>query len=495
MDKSIQYFTDFCIRRFMELQEAFFNNPSDIASYVYGLDEELRKLGVAMIKESIELIDETLCKNGRRKDNWQIEKHVRKQLITSLGNVDFSKTLFTHKETGEMKYLVDSLMDIEPHQRITEDAMARIYEEVAQTSYRKAGKSVSYLDDVSKQTVKRMLHQTQFPKQYKKPAKKREVPYLYIDADEDHVSLQFQEKKGDLKRNEYGRKNNCIITKLIYVYEGIEPEKPGSKRNRLIKPFYFSRVCDGKENEKLWDEVYEYMDTMYDLSKVKKIYLNADGGGWIQTGKRRIQGIVTAVDEFHMQKYITKMVAHTKDSRDDAKAEIYAAIRKGTKEDFAGVVDRLIAVAEESEHKKIIEGANYILNNWSGAKTRLIKRAELFGCSAEGHVSHVLSARMSSRPLGWSKTGAAAMAQLRAYYWNKGNMLELARYQKEEVPMAARAERLTLSAAEIYSDIRAGRSIYEMQLGKYVEAITHTYSIQSRNKAQWSAHKWIGGGF
>ena len=87
------------------------------------------------------------------------------------------------------------------------------------------------------------------------------------------------------------------------------------------------------------------------------------------------------------------------------------------------------------------------------------------------------------------------MAQLRAYYWNKGNMLELARYQKEEVPMAAGAERLTLSAAEIYSDIRAGRSIYEMQLGKYVEAITHTYSIQSRNKAQWSAHKWIGGGF
>lgn len=272
------------------------------------------------------------------------------------------------------------------------------------------------------------------------------------------------------------------------------PEKPGSKRNKLIKPFYFCRVCDGKENEKLWDEVFEYMDTMYDLSKVKKIYLNADGGNWIQTGKRRIQGIVTAVDEFHMQKYITKMVAHTKDSKADAKAEIYAAIRKGTKDDFSPIVDKLIAVADESEHKKIKEGAAYILNNWSGAKTRLVKRAELFGCSAEGHVSHVLSARMSSRPLGWSRKGAAEMAQLRVYYWNKGNMLELAIYQKEEVPMAAGAEKIVLSAGEILQEERAGRSIYEMQLGKYVDAITHTYSIQSRNKAQWSIHKWIGGG-
>lgn len=26
----------------------------------------------------------------------------------------------------------------------------------------------------------------------------------------------------------------------------------------------------------------------------------------------------------------------------------------------------------------------------------------VIGCSAEGHVSHVLSSRMSSRPMGWS---------------------------------------------------------------------------------------------
>ncbi len=32
------------------------------------------------------------------------------------------------------------------------------------------------------------------------------MDYLYIDADEDHYALQFQEKKGDLEVSENGRK-------------------------------------------------------------------------------------------------------------------------------------------------------------------------------------------------------------------------------------------------------------------------------------------------
>ena len=55
----------------------------------------------------------------------------------------------------------------------------------------------------------------------------------------------------------------------------------------------------------------------------------------------------------------------------------------------------------------------------------------MIGSSTESHVSHVLSERMSSRPMGWSKVGMAKMAELRAYYYNGGDMLELVRYQKK----------------------------------------------------------------
>ena len=161
--------------------------------------------------------------------------------------------------------------------------------------------------------VKNKLHKLTFPQQKETKPEKKAVEYLYIDADEDHVSLQFKEKKGDLEIGENHRKNNCVLAKLVYVYEGIEPEAPRSKRNKLVNPRYFSGVYDGADNAKLWDEVYAYLDSHYDLEKVKKIYLNADGGSWIQSGKKRIAGITNVLDEFHLQKYLLKMTGQEGD--------------------------------------------------------------------------------------------------------------------------------------------------------------------------------------
>ena len=171
-------------------------------------------------------------------------------------------------------------------------------------------------------------------------------------------------------------------------------------------PIIFSGVYDGADNAKLWDEVYAYLDSHYDLKKVKKIYLNADGGTWIQSGKKRIAGITSVLDEFHLQKYLLKMTSHLKDSVDDARKELCDAIKRGTKADFQSVVEGLKVCAEtEATEKRIEESGAYILSNWTAAKIRLKDRETVKGCSAEGHVSHVLSSRMSSRPMGWSRTG------------------------------------------------------------------------------------------
>ena len=114
---------------------------------------------------------------------------------------------------------------------------------------------------MSKQTVKNKLHKLTFPQQKEEQPKKKAVEFLYIDADEDHVSLQFKEKKGDLETGENNWKNNCVLAKLVYVYEGLEPESPKSKRHKLVNPHYFSGVYDGADNAELWDEVYAYLDS------------------------------------------------------------------------------------------------------------------------------------------------------------------------------------------------------------------------------------------
>lgn len=490
MVKSIKHFAEESISIFENLEGEFFKHPKKMAEYVKGITEELHKVGLLMIQESLEQMNQQLKDSKKRLGKWVVEKDSQKQLITSLGTVHFTKTLFTNKETNEMAYLLDEILGLEKHERMTEDAVAAMLEEAVQTSYRRGGEESCLTGNVSKQTVKSKLHELKFPKNTEQPEKKKEVEYLYVEADEDHISLQFREKKGDLTQNEQNQKNNCQIAKLVYVHEGLEPEAPKSKRYKLVNPYYFSSICDGKGNEEFWDEIYEYIENHYDLRKIKKIYLNADGGSWIDTAKSRISGITYVLDEFHLQKYLIKMTSHMKDSTEDALKELRTAIRTGNREKFKEIAERLKnALPEErmeSGSLNIDKSREYILSNWGAARVRLKHTDGTIGSSTEGHVSHVLSSRMSSRPMGWSKKGAGKMAQLRAYYYNHGDMLELVRYQKEELPKAAGCECDILSSVQI---LNSEKNSYGL-VGKYVEAISHHVSLDTKKKVYFNEHIW-----
>lgn len=60
MINSIKYFEEECINRFEKLEDEFMTNPTKLAEYVYGLTDELHKLGLEMIKESLETMDQML---------------------------------------------------------------------------------------------------------------------------------------------------------------------------------------------------------------------------------------------------------------------------------------------------------------------------------------------------------------------------------------------------------------------------------------------------
>lgn len=76
------------------------------------------------------------------------------------------------------------------------------------------------------------------------------------------------------------------------------------------------------------------------------------------------------------------------------------------------------------------------------------------------------------------------MGHLRAYYWNKGDMLELVRNQSEELPAAVGAEDEVLSSAEMLAWERK----HQRDIGKYVDSITHSVSLQTRKKVAFNQH-------
>lgn len=479
MVKSIQHFSDVSTGIFQKLQEKFYEDPTDMASFIYGISDELRNLGILMIQETLEQIDQQIRNSGKRKQSWVIEKNCHKKLLTSLGTVDFTKTLFTNKESGEMTCLLDRVLGLDPHTRLTEDAEARLLTEAVQTSYRRGGEASTISEDsVSKEAVKDRLHSLEIPDEWEKPETKRVVDYLYIEADEDHVSLQFRKTRGDLEKNAFGQKNNTLISKLAYVHEGIEADAPKSKRHHLKNPRYFADVCGDDDNNAFWDRIYQYICDTYDTDKIKQIYLSADGGGWIKSGMKRIDKLVFVIDGFHLSKYLIRLTSHMKDSAGDARKALCDAIRYGTKEKFNETVEQLRGcLSDERGEARIEEARAYFLNNWMPARRRLLHQNGVIGCSAEGHVSHLLSERMSSRPMGWSRIGAKKMAQLRAYYQNGGDMLQLVRKQAEELPRAAGAEdEVIYSASEMLSAERRNRETN----GRYIEKIQASISTGAR---------------
>jgi len=111
MINSIKYFEEKCINKFENLENEFMKEPKKMAEYVFGLTEELHNLGLRMIQESLEDMNQMLIESSVRCRYWVIESHETKRLITSLGEVRFKKTLFTNKGTGK-KHLNDLVIEV-----------------------------------------------------------------------------------------------------------------------------------------------------------------------------------------------------------------------------------------------------------------------------------------------------------------------------------------------------------------------------------------------
>lgn len=406
-----------------------------------------------MVAASLENLDETIRQSAERKENWHALRKEEKTLGTSLGEVKFRRTLYRSKgEEKEHSYLLDEIIGLESHQRFTEDAVASMLEEAAATSYEKSGNDSCMDIKISRETVKEYVHSLRFPKDnYTGPKKK--VDYLYIDADEDHVSLQFRDHKGDLTHTN-GFKNNTSIQKIVYVYEG--KKEVGSKhspRRELINVHYFCGAYTGTQNDSLWKEVYEYIDRHYEISSLKALYLNADGGSWISGGAKCLGNYVTVLDQFHLEKYLTRLTSGLGEKMQTIKDGLRTFLREGDCEQFQALVKGIREETPKNSVARIDEAEKYLLNNWEAARIRLEKNAYVLGCSAEGHVSHTLSSRMSSRPMGWSIVGADKMAHLRAYVFNREDVLQLVRMQgtlaMQCAPEEPEAEKAPLSASQI----------------------------------------------
>lgn len=370
-----------------------------LSNFTDDLNDRLMKLGYDLTKFALEYAEEIIFNLKERRNEFEsLEKDDRK-IITIFGEIDFKRRYYLDKETEQRVYLMDEYFKIAPKERLLENVETRLIEEAIETNYEKAGKLAAYKTEISKQTIMNKISELNINIEETKPVQKKIVDNIYCIADEDHVHLQ----KGGIEE-----------PRLIVVYDSIIRN---GKRAKLCNKKHFGGVYKSRIDD-LWEEVITYIEDNYDLEKVKNIFILGDGANWIKTGLDWIPRSINVLDKFHLMKAVNGIVGKESKDNVEEKAEYKRKIYRSFYElDFNKTKEIVYEIlAEEMEENVRIRKEKllrYILNNKQGITNLYKYQKELHGCSAEGHISHLYSARLSSRPLGWKTINVNNVSKLR----------------------------------------------------------------------------------
>lgn len=373
----------------------------------------VNNIGLDTIGAIIDELNDIVKKSPERSGIYHIHKStVSRTLVTRFGELEFNRPYYKNIRDKNYVYILDELLGIEKYERVEGNLKGDILDKAVDVSYQKAAELLTpaYL---TRQTVKNIIRENgKIDNLDLEVEDKKEVDTIYIEADEDHVALQNGKNKE---------------MKLIYVYD--DRTRVSKDRIRLENIRYFT----GEMNpEDIWTEVVTYLDEAYDLDKVRNTYIAGDGANWIKGGTEIIKDSKYVLDHYHLSKYVKKITAHLPSLEEPADIEkpLWRFIRGGKKSFVIELIDFAIEITpSKSKKKSMKEAKRYILNNWEGINNLF---EEEYRCSAEGHISHILSDRLSSRPMGWSLIGVDEMARMRAYKANGGSIREYYRNQRIE---------------------------------------------------------------
>lgn len=399
---------------FAEMEKAALNEAKNFAAKLIGVYAEAVNEAIAADKV------------GRRELGYATHRRGdERRLQTLVGEVSYRRTYYK-KASGGYAYLTDTALGIEQCDRVSAGLSLALATAAKDMSY---GKSSHYVSggEISRQTVMGRVRRSGAVAP--ETVEKRHVPELHIDADEAHVTMC------------HGRKSEIP---LISVYEGI---KSCGKRHYCENIFHISEY--GKTPDDLWEQALTEIERRYDLTDTK-IYLHGDGGAWIQKGLEWIPNAVFVLDKYHKNKAIKAMTAGlTPEDRKLFDGEIRAALAEEDIRFFDELTQSLCAQLPERE-EKILESGCYLKRFVSGIS--ICKRdpeANNGGCT-EPHVSHVLSSRLSSRPMAWSKQTLKRLAPVLA----SGQVI--LRTKAEPLPLPKPLRKAAASASKAFRKGAAG---------------------------------------
>jgi hypothetical protein len=405
MELIIQQITEGFVKKITEyFKESGMNDLGAMARDISAMVEETgRELLCSFIADA----DASLVamKAERRADGVSVrERDVPRTLYTALGELTYKRTYFD-TANGKMA-IVDKMLGVNAYERVDTYVSARLVNEAAGVSFAKSTGIVTG-GAISRQTARRKA--IGCGELVALPQRLPETPErIHIFADEDHVHLQD---------------GGSAVLPLITICSG--KRKVCKGRHELL-----DRVClngYGLKPETFWEYAYAVCDEMFNMGKVREVFIYGDGARWIETSDVCFPYAVHVIDAHHYRKMMKTLTAGEICS--EYSLRLHWAVKHRSKDAFKDTIrkmtsdlgKRMPACPErERKMKRVAEAADYILDRWDEVMN--MRREGSIGSATEALVSHVLSERFSRNPMGWSKGGLAKMAQIRVFRENGGTV-------------------------------------------------------------------------
>lgn len=450
----------------MNILQQIIDNSTDFFNYAlkkmetpdYGMHQLMpeaqhfaNNLVTMMVSSLLEEMDQALYDAVKPTHTVRIKEKARpRTLVTTLGEVRYTRRYYEHKASHTYGSLLDPWMQIPTYARVETACKAQLVAHAADASYAKAASQTTPCA-LSRQSVMNAIRQTgTLPNDAAPlPQPKEKMPRVFIEADEDHVAM---------------REGKAKPLKLVYVYE--DKVTVGKNRRQLVG----TRMFTGYEKSAdLWREVDTYLQQAYPGKEAPEVSIIGDGAYWIQSGTNHIYKGQNALDAFHVTKYIRKIAGNGNQQK------LYQALRENQPNAFQDAC-RYFEIKRPGKKQAIRKGQHYIQNHWESIQRTL--RDSAISSSTECHVSHLLSERLSSRGMGWSPKGSEQIARLRTMKCNGGDVI------------AYVEKKLTAPTPQISSMIAT--PILKKQVAKHVKPYCNQAEIQYAMPGSESAlHSWM----
>lgn len=385
-------------------------------------------LNLDILKQILEYLDLEYKNSKDRKEKYYVQQTRPRTLITSLGIITFNKTYYKSKIKSNGKYqyysYLEDYLGIDKWAKMSLSCEVNLINNALDNGMSWASKHTIPNYQISRQTISTKIKNINY-NYVETPIIKKTPKILYIEADEVHANLQ--------SRNP-GNKNK--IVPVILTHEGHKEDFV--KKKELKNTHYIASSI--LKTDKLWEETYKYLDSVYDLSKVDKIFLSSDGGSWITGYDIAFSNVIVVLDKFHYRKalnYIFKkepIITNIADSY----------LRNKMINEFKLLVNTQCKIYPEQKDK-MIKQQNYLLNHIDGIINQHHPDYKC-PCSMEGHISNKYAKFITSRPHSYSEEGLENIVQL--------------------LTMKANNIKLT---EDIYHQFKTGESTYKkLNLEKYI---------------------------